>query len=248
MKLFSKYKFFRCPVPTPAILRRPQGLSRSGFTLVELLTVIVIVIVLAAISFSISTRIRASARATHCVSNLRQLGGALLSHASENNGKLIDLQPGLDPETGKRPPIWTVQLARDGYLWNGEGELPCGEGVWTCPDCDFMSRAYGGYGVAQDSVFVYAENRPIGVNQPGSLRLSQIHRPERTWLIGDASRNAAEPNKGWYAIWSKPSRWNSHGPAERHAGKANVCMADGSVVVLTRKEIASRELTENVVR
>lgn len=229
-------------------VRTRQSTRTHGFTLVELMVVIVIIVVLAAISFPIMARVKSAARATECVSNLRQLGGAILSHAMDHNGKLVDLQPGVDPETGKRPPIWTVQLARDGYLWDGNGELPCGNGVWTCPDCDFMSHTYGGYGVVEDSVFVYAEKRPVGVNQPGSLRLNLIARPERTWLIGDATRSADELNKGWYAIWSQPNRWNTHGPAPRHRDKANVCLADGSVVALGLSEIESRQLTQDVVR
>lgn len=229
-------------------LSSSRSSTSPGFTLIELLVVIVIIVVLVAISIPVVMRTRASAQATECASNLRQLGGALLAHAAENHGKLVDLQPGIDRETGKRPPIWTVQLARDGYLWNGQGELPCGEGVWTCPDCDFMSHTYGGYGVVEDTVFAYEENTPIGAKSPGSLRLSQIARPERTWLIGDATRNADELNKGWYAIWSQPSRWSSHGPAPRHRGKANVCMMDGSVSALSLEEIDERNLTEGVLR
>jgi prepilin-type processing-associated H-X9-DG protein len=209
---------------------------------------LVIVVVLVAISIPVFLRARSAARATECISNVRQVGGALLSHASENHGKLVALQPGVDRETGKRPPIWTVQLALDGYLWSGEGELPCGTGAWTCPECDFMSHTYGGYGVAEDSVFVYEEKRAIGSDRTGSLRLNQIERPERTWLVGDATQSAGEPKKGWYAIWSQPNRWGSHGPAPRHRGKVNVCLVDGSAVVLAIEEIKKRELTENVVR
>lgn len=168
-------------------------------------------------------------------------------HANDNNAKLIPLQPSENPDTGKRPPIWPVQLAQEGYLWDGKGTVPCGTGVWTCPDCDFMSNAYGGYGVVEDSIFVYEESSPFGVSESGSLRLNKISEPARTWLIGDTTRNANELNKGWYAIWSQPSRWSGHGPAARHNGKVNVCMVDGHVETLTVEEIKNRGLTENVV-
>lgn len=228
--------------------RKPQRIR--GFTLVEVLVVIVIIAVLGAAVFALSRRGLAAARSATCVSNLKQLGSALLEHAGDNQNKLIPLQPSKNDETGKRPPIWTVQLARQGYLtnWNGKGPAPCGTGVWTCPDCDFMSVAYGGYGVVEGAIFVYEENKPLGVDQDGSLRLNLIANPSRTWLVGDATANANNPKKGWYAIWSDPGRWNNHGPAERHTGKANVCLVDGSVLSLTRAEIEKRELTKNVIK
>ncbi|MGB6220514.1 DUF1559 domain-containing protein [Haloferula sp.] len=219
-----------------------------GVTLTELMVVIVIIIVLASLSFPISKRLKNSANAAVCASNLRQVGSALLMYATDNHQQLPPLQPPLNRETGKRGDIWPGLLARAGYMWDGTGQMPCGTGVWTCPDCDFMSNAYGGYGVAEDTVFVYGEKRPVGTSISGSLKLNMVKQPSRTWLVGDATRSANEPNKGWYAIWSNPSRWDGHGPAERHRGKANVCMVDGSVVALTKKEIEEAELTQNVVR
>ena len=152
-------------------------------------------------------------------------------------------------ETGKRGDIWPGLVAREGIMWDYEGDLPCGKGVWTCPSCDFMSNAYGGYGVAEDSVFVYGERYPQGgIREPGSLRLELIDDPANTWLVGDTAQKADELNKGWYAIWSRPSRWAEHCPAERHGGRLNVCMVDGHVESLTMKDVEERELTFNVVR
>lgn len=233
--------------PKRQACRALRAASFDGFTLIELLIVIAIIAVLAVIGFGVSRRAIASARSSTCVSNLKQMGMAHLMYANDHNGKLIPLQPSENPDTGKRPPIWPVQLAQAGYLWDGTGKLPCGEGVWTCPDCDFMSNAYGGYGLVEDSIFVYEENTPFGVSESGSLRLNKIADPANTWLIGDVTRNANEPNKGWYALWSQPGRWDSHGPAARHNGKVNVCMVDGHVESLTIEEIERRGLTENVV-
>jgi prepilin-type processing-associated H-X9-DG protein/prepilin-type N-terminal cleavage/methylation domain-containing protein len=237
------------------LLKTPRSRDRFsppayGWTLVELLVVIVIVAVLASAVFALSKRGLASARAATCVSNVRQVGMAILAQAGENHNKLIPLQPSKNSETGKRPPIWTVQLAREGYLssWNGKGDAPCGKGVWTGPECDFMSNAYGGYGVVEGAIFAYEEGRAFGAKETGSLRLTAIKSPSRTWLLGDASPSAAKPEKGWYAIWSPPARWSTHGPAGRHRGKVNVCMVDGHVESLTVDEIKERKLTEDVIR
>ena len=154
-----------------------------------------------------------------------------------------------NPDTGKRPPVWTWQLARAGYLgeWNGRGDAPCGTGVWTCPECEFVSPNYGGFGVLEGEIFAYEELSPVGVSEKGSLRLSRIADPVNTWLVGDAHINAANPRKGWYAIWPQPAQWKDHGPAvARHGGKANVCMADGHAERLTLREIDERRLTRDV--
>jgi general secretion pathway protein G len=227
---------------------RFERVRYRGITLTEVMVVIVIIIVLASISIPISRRVKDSADSAVCMSNLRQVGSAMLMYAADNFQKLPPLQPPLDRNTGQRGDIWPPILARQGYLWDGNGELPCGRGVWTCPNCDYMSQTYGGFGVAEDTVFVYGELRPRGVDAQGSLKLNMIRNPERTWLVGDASQKEEEPNKGWYAIWADPGRWSGHGPAERHRGKANVCMADGHVESLTREEIKERELTIDVVR
>lgn len=215
--------------------------------MVELLVVVAILAILAALVVSVAGKMHQAAKAATCSSNLRQVGASMIMYATDNGGKLPPLQPPRNARTGKRGDIWPPILAREGYMWNGEGDLPCGEGVWTCPSCDFMAHTYGGYGVVEDTVFVYGEKFPRGgITEAGSLRLTAIESPANTWLVGDTSRKASEPNKGWYAIWADPDRWKTHGPGVRHGGRANVCMVDGHVEALTLKEIEDRELTRNV--
>ena len=223
-----------------------------GFTLVEILVVFAIIVVLAAASFPLFKKARESARATTCVSNVKQVGMAIIMYANDHGQKLPPLRLPIDPDGEESRPIWPVILAKAGYMWDGKGELPCGKGVWTCPSCDFMDNTYGGYGVVEGAIFVDeesdGENSPYGVEEKGSLRLTRIDRPTDVWLVGDATRSKGEPDKGWYAIWSRPDQWEGNGPAERHNGKANVCMADGRVVALTKAEIEERRHTVDIVR
>ena len=76
--------------------------SRRGFTLIELLTVIGIIAVLAAILFPVFANVRGKARQTRCLSNLQQIGQALLLYVQDNNGRIVPwsiTHGGTDPWT-----------------------------------------------------------------------------------------------------------------------------------------------------
>jgi prepilin-type N-terminal cleavage/methylation domain-containing protein len=61
---------------------------KAGFTLVELLVVIAIIAVLASLLFALTTSMRRKASSATSVSNLRQVGTAILTHASDHNSTL----------------------------------------------------------------------------------------------------------------------------------------------------------------
>lgn len=224
---------------TSTLLKPKHRATSRGMTLVEILVVITIIVVLAALTTVGVTRIRSAARGATCTSNLRQLGAAMISYATDKNGQLPPLHD-FNGENDRFQGIWPANIADGGYLprvRDKSGNMSTGAGVWACPDCTVVDGNYNGYGVAEGSVMNNAYSSRPG---SGSMRISAIPRPERTWLVGDALQRPGNLKTGWYAIWANPADWaSSSGPAARHGGKVNVCMVDGHVESLTMKELRS---------
>jgi len=61
-------------------------MRKRGFTLIELLVVIAIIAILAAILFPVFARAREKARQASCLSNLKQLGLAMLMYVQDYDG------------------------------------------------------------------------------------------------------------------------------------------------------------------
>lgn len=73
---------------SPHLMKAPRGMRRNGFTLVELLVVIVIIAALAGLSYAILPRIQRKAKGTASMSNLRQFAPILTNYTTEHSGKL----------------------------------------------------------------------------------------------------------------------------------------------------------------
>ena len=93
---------------------------RSGFTLIELLVVIAIIAILAAILFPVFAQAREKARQASCISNLNQIGKALIMYQSDYDSQYPPSQLG----TGTQIVSWPTMVQP--YIKN--------EQVFICPD------------------------------------------------------------------------------------------------------------------
>src|ERR1041385_4250756 len=111
----------------------------GGFTLFELLVVIVIIAVLASLFLPVLGKVKRSAQSTQCVSNLKQLQLAWLSYAHDNNDRLA---PNKSRNIGliqrSVAPSWVLGNAKwDRSSTNLRAGLlyahASGESVYRCP-------------------------------------------------------------------------------------------------------------------
>ncbi len=73
-----------------------QRAFKQGFTLIELLVVIAIVAILAAILFPVFAKVRENARRTACMSNLKQVGLAVIQYQQDNDEFFVLTERGSD--------------------------------------------------------------------------------------------------------------------------------------------------------
>lgn len=219
-------------------------LCPGGFTLTELLIVIVIIAVLAALIFSATGRARDSARSAKCMMNLRGLGSAALTYASENNGRLPPL---CELDYGR---AWSTQAANRWWMSFLSGSnAPASELVYNscrCPEAhdeDFQKLSeglvYSSYSSLKPVVTFITQDNPNG-----SMRLTNLVNPAKVWMFGDGGKPITGGDANRYttvaAIERYGNSWASaNRPAFRHKGgtRAHYVACDGHVESLTREEV-----------
>ena len=111
--------------------------ARRGFTLVELLVVIGIIAVLIGILLPTLSMARRQARATVCLSNLRQMGNAWVMYISESKGRLPysiwHQQPTAAMASNQN--LWREFIWR-GFWFGMLGEYKVSSSMLLCPEAN----------------------------------------------------------------------------------------------------------------
>ena len=148
--------------------------TRHGFTLIELLVVIAIIAILAAILFPVFAQAREKARATSCLSNMKQLGLGFIQYNQDNDEKNPDGVNVSSPGGNG----WAGQLYP--YVKS--------KSIYVCPD-DSTVNVVSSYAYNSNNV----ETAP-DVTLLDSYTVAQYNSPAKTILLSEVTGNGDPGN------------------------------------------------------
>ncbi|MEM6885815.1 MAG: type II secretion system protein [Verrucomicrobiota bacterium] len=217
--------------------------SHKGFTLVEMLVVITIVGILAGLSIPVISSANVKAQKSKCLSNMRQIGLAMMTYAGENDYQL--------PETshttgaGRLQEAWITILKP--YLANVDD-------VRICPADPLGSErlAAGGTSYILNSILFTPETdrrgRPIGppptllkINNPAQTMMAfVISEQQSTGLSTDHTHSDSWNSWGNVTRDISPDRFTTSEKADHSVGTSNYLFADGHVQSIKAQVIKAR--------
>ena len=232
---------------------------RAGFTLIELLVVIAVIAVLAMLAFGGAKSAIRSSQTAGSLSNMRQLTGALINFAADNNNML----PSSRDANNVLLPAWDLQIfpylgVNDGYSGSPESpQLNPGLGLelFRCP---LDSRKVGAsdavyprsYGVTGTAVYWRVGGNPTknsggiaGRRIGEGMRLSAVAKPASYVILcrvaqqNEVGLNTVGILDGSVNNGPDPANdklWEEYRPL--FGGKAPYGFADGHVSMLNKDQ------------
>lgn len=228
-----------------------QKIKGQGFTLVEILVVVSILGLLAGLGIPAIGGAMRKAKSGACLSNLRQIGTAVLAYAAENNGSF--------PEAGfGSSPAWPTNLAAFMAV-----DAKKKKSVFVCPGCEKPVQD----AAANEVAITYGVHGGLmRRDAAATTRLVTVARPSEVILAADMCQNPG--NNGWspYTIENPPvvvsqtagrgvtdlnapiSTTTDHDNGEnawiryRHDGRANVVMCDGHAESIKKGSILNKHV------
>jgi len=153
----------------------------KGFTLIELLVVIAIIAILAAILFPVFQRVRENARATACLSNMKQIGVALTQYTQDSDEKMFFRVGFKNSRSGYVPSVSGVNAWWDQLLPYIKSDA-----VFVCPSDSNVTNPVGGAATSTGQRDLSGNSMPrsyIACVSAESLALNQIDDPVETMVV-----------------------------------------------------------------
>ena len=216
-------------------------MNRKGFTLIELLVVIAIVAVLAAILFPVFQKVRENARASACLSNMKQIGIALTQYTQDSDEKMFFRAGFKNSRSGYVPSFPTT--APTNAWWDQLMPYIKSDAVFVCPSDANVTNAPGSTPSSAGQVDPSGNPMPrsyIACVSAESLSLAQIDDPVETMVVTEkwgsdytCGNSSTCINDSWIEPYNGDMTTDATDPARlykvgnRHTLRANCVFFDG---------------------
>lgn len=152
---------------------------------------VAIIGILAAIVIPVAGKVRDSARASACASNLRQIAAACLMYAGENKGRIVPVMEGTaeDPVVGRV--TWRIKI--EPYLVSRRDKQSVyicpSDGITEYPDSSAIGEWPASYGLNTASQFAGSSPLVAYSANSKSQTTAAVNNPSRLILASDIGRN-----------------------------------------------------------